>query len=266
MVEKRIKVIAAKEGLTIQPNVVGELVASTSGDIRQILNLLSTFRLRSNNLSFDQSKTMASTASKNLNLTPFDVIGKLLGVSSFRSLSFSDKMDLYFQDYSLIPLFVQENYIKMIPSLAPKNPSNPKLSNREQLKLLSQAADSICDADILESRQRNENSWSLLPIHAVLSTIRPCFFSHGQMQSSSGYGGGYAFPSWLGQNSKQTKTKRLLREIQTHMRLLTSADKNQILLSYLPILASALTKPLIEKNVGVRMITYFLTQNRELMM
>ena len=246
--------IAAKEGLTLQPNVVGELVASTSGDIRQILNLLSTFRLGATNLSYDQSKAISSTASKNLNLTPFDVIGKLLGVSSFRSASFSDKMDLYFQDYSLIPLFVAENYVKMIPSLAVKNPNNPKANSLEQLKLLSQAADSICDADLLESAQRTENSWSLLPIHAVLSTIRPCFFSHGQMQQTSGYGGyggGYAFPSWLGQNSKQTKTKRLLREIQTHMRLLTSADKNQILLSYLPLLATLLTKPLREKDAEV---------------
>jgi hypothetical protein len=49
----------------------------------------------------------SATASKNLNLTPFDVISRLLGKSTFRSTTFNDKTDLYFQDYSLIPLFVQ---------------------------------------------------------------------------------------------------------------------------------------------------------------
>lgn len=58
MVEKRIKVIAAKENLVLQANVIGELVAATSADIRQILNLLSTYRLGANNLSFDQSRQM----------------------------------------------------------------------------------------------------------------------------------------------------------------------------------------------------------------
>ncbi len=58
MVEKRIAVIAAKEKLSLKPNVVGELVQSTSADIRQILNLLSTYRLGSDVLSFDQAKQM----------------------------------------------------------------------------------------------------------------------------------------------------------------------------------------------------------------
>lgn len=174
--------------------------------------------------------------------------------SSFRSSTFSDKMDLYFQDYSLIPLFVQENYIKMNPSLAVDSGLSGRKLTAHSLKLLSEAADSISDSDILDASQRNENSFGLLPIHATLSTIRPCFFTHGSLQSGSfsyGAGGGYAFPSWLGQNSKQNKTKRLLREIQTHMRLLTSADKNQILLNYLPVLAPLLTRPLAEKENDV---------------
>ena len=57
-VEKRIAMIAAKEGLKLQPNAIGELVQSTGADIRQILNLLSTYRLGSNELSFDDSKRM----------------------------------------------------------------------------------------------------------------------------------------------------------------------------------------------------------------
>lgn len=57
-VEVRIKKVCEAEGLEIRPNVIGELVACTSGDIRQILNLLSTYRLRSNTMDFNDSKKM----------------------------------------------------------------------------------------------------------------------------------------------------------------------------------------------------------------
>lgn len=54
----RIMAIAEKEGLSIQPNALEELVTSTHADIRQILNLLSTYKLTQQNLSFDQSKSL----------------------------------------------------------------------------------------------------------------------------------------------------------------------------------------------------------------
>jgi hypothetical protein len=42
----------------LKPNVVSELVSSTSADIRQILNLLSTYRLSKRTMTFDQSKDL----------------------------------------------------------------------------------------------------------------------------------------------------------------------------------------------------------------
>lgn len=185
-------------------------------------------------------------------MSPFDVTGKLFSASSFRSSSMTDKIDLYFQDYSLIPLFIQENYIKM-------NPSMTSGSGRQQtastLKLLAEAADSISMGDLVDSVQRKENSWSLLPLHAAMSTIRPCFFTHGGMQ------GMYQFPGWLGQNSKVNKSNRLLREIEQHMRIKVSGDKSEIRMTYLPLLAKLLTQPLENEDIeGVisRMDEYYL--------
>jgi replication factor C subunit 1 len=57
-VEARMKNIARIEGLELKPNVIGELVASTSGDIRQILNILSTYRLRASVLTYDDTKKL----------------------------------------------------------------------------------------------------------------------------------------------------------------------------------------------------------------
>lgn len=50
--------IASKEKLTLRPNVVGELVSATSGDIRQIINILSTYRLGADTLTYDQTKEL----------------------------------------------------------------------------------------------------------------------------------------------------------------------------------------------------------------
>jgi replication factor C subunit 1 len=79
--------------------------------------------------------------------------------------------------------------------------------------------------------------------------------------------GMYNFPGWLGQNSKQTKSNRLLREVQQKMKLKASANKSDIRLEYLPSLSKFLINPMIEReNDGIeevinRMDYYYL--NRE---
>jgi DNA polymerase III delta prime subunit len=48
--------IAFKEGLKLSPQAVDQFVEGTHSDIRQILNLLSTYRLSRTDLQFDDSK------------------------------------------------------------------------------------------------------------------------------------------------------------------------------------------------------------------
>ncbi|XJO75680.1 hypothetical protein BDV3_006321 [Batrachochytrium dendrobatidis] len=247
MISARVEMICKKEGLDISPNVIAELVDSTSADIRQILNILSTYKLTNNRLTYDEAKTLSANTRKNSTMSPFDIIGKLLSHGSYRNLSFGDMIDLYFHDYSMVPLMVHENYLNQIPSLSTELRATGKQLDLETVRLLSEAADSISMGDLVESVQRSENSWSLLPLHAVMSTIRPCFFAHGRGSLR------YNFASWLGQNSKQAKAQRFLREIQIHMRLRTSADKNQVCQCYLPTLAQLLTRPL--SNSGTDGIT-----------
>lgn len=42
-------------------------------------------------------------------MSPFDVVAKLFNASSYNAATVSDKIELYFQDYGLIPLMVQVN-------------------------------------------------------------------------------------------------------------------------------------------------------------
>ena len=44
--------------MKIPPNVVDQLVAGAQSDIRQILNMLSTWKLSSNSMNFDESKNL----------------------------------------------------------------------------------------------------------------------------------------------------------------------------------------------------------------
>ena len=106
-VEKRIQNICEIERLTLKPNVIVELVASTGGDIRQILNLLSTFRLGADTMKYDDAKKLSTTSSKNVTMNIFDITAQLFDRQNFRSISFSNKCDLYFQDFQMIPLMVQ---------------------------------------------------------------------------------------------------------------------------------------------------------------
>ncbi|KAJ3388572.1 hypothetical protein HDU84_009670 [Entophlyctis sp. JEL0112] len=280
-VEKAIKNIAQKEGLDIKFNAMDTLVKSTHADIRQILNMLSTYALQSNELSFDQSRELwvsfgvfsadlyhrAKSSEKNMSMGPWDIAGLLFNRSSFRELSFPDKLELYFHDFSLVPLMIQENYIRMDPTLAHENGGPTKQGqDLETLSCLSQAADAIAYGDIISSVQMKTQNWGLLPFHGVTSTVRPAFFSHGSLTGVTHFGGGYAFPGWLGKNSTQGKNARLLKEIQLHVRLHVSADKNEVRQSYIPVLAPLLTVPMVkEEQNGINQVIktmddYYLTR------
>jgi len=75
-----------------------------------------------------------------------------------------------------------------------------------------------------------------MPTHAVFSCVTPSYYMHG------GATGQYGFTSWLGNNSKQGKLTRLLREIQGHMRLRISGDRNEVRQSYMQTLFDRLVR------------------------
>lgn len=59
----------------------------------------------------------AAAAHKDLKLGPFEVIRKVFAVNNEagKPMSFNEALDLFFQDYSIGPLFVQENYLNVRP-------------------------------------------------------------------------------------------------------------------------------------------------------
>jgi len=128
----------------------------------------------------------------------------------------------------------------------------------------------VADGDLLQRKIMSQQQFSLLPAHAVISTILP-----GVLM-----GGGGAMPtfpsyvyalwlachlpcrltsancddccllrSWLGKNSNQNKHYRQLTEAKINMSVTTGgATARAIALEYLPMLREKLVRPLLEND------------------
>ena len=140
-----------REKLKIPPNVVDELIKGANSDIRQVLNMLSTFKLGKNEMTFDEGKDLIKINEKNTILTPFTIIDRLTSPYAFSRTNketLGDKMELYFHDFSFVPLFMQEHYIKTNPATLASYDGPEK--GLKHIELLSKAADSISDGDLID--------------------------------------------------------------------------------------------------------------------
>ncbi|KAH9483192.1 Replication factor C subunit 1, partial [Psilocybe cubensis] len=266
-IRSRILTIAFKEKMKIPANVIDQLINGAQSDIRQVLNMLSTWKLSSDTMDFDEGKDLAKMNQKYSILSPFDITSKLLGPYVYSPTSretLGDKMDYYFQDHSFVPLFIQENYLKTEPARI-RNLEGPEKILRE-LQLMDRAASSISDGDLVDALIHGpEQHWGLMPLHAICSTVTPTYNLYG---NGAGYGGPNAmsFPQWLGQNSKQNKLARQLGDVQIRMRLKVSGDKTEIRQSYIPSLFPYMVKPLMDEGVSAvdevieRMDEYYISK------
>lgn len=191
-IREKMLVIAEREGLRIEPNALDQIITSSGNDIRQIITALSCYRLGANSMSYDQSKHLMSVAGKNVEISFFDATAKLLSNRAFESgQTIDDMLDLYFVDFSLMPLMIQENYLKLSPALVKKHPQHDSL--KMELTYLSRAADSISDGDLCSAIIHRNQEWGLLPVQGVFSTVRAAYFSHGITTRQAGFGGAYDF-------------------------------------------------------------------------
>lgn len=255
-VKARIMTICHREKIKIDPSIIGQLVQTTNNDIRQMINLLSTVSKTQKNIGYDQSKEFSKSWQKQTVLKPFDIVGRLLNGQIYSANSnhlLNDKIDLYFNDIDFTPLMVQENYLYTRPSNV--------VDHKEHLKRVAAAADDISVSDQVNSLIRSsEQQWSLLPFHAIMSSIKPSLEVAGNITQRINFAG------WLGQNSKQMKYQRLLQELQYHTRLRTSTDKKEFRLEYIPLLSKKLTTPIVnDGEEGIQttiesMDHYFITK------
>ncbi|XP_004870353.2 replication factor C subunit 1 isoform X4 [Heterocephalus glaber] len=244
--------IAFKEGLKIPPPAMNEIILGANQDIRQVLHNLSLWCARSKALTYDQAKADSHRAKKDIKLGPFDVARKVFAAGEETAhMSLMDKSDLFFHDYSIAPLFVQENYLHVKPVAAGGD-------MKKHLMLLSRAADSICDGDLVDSQIRSKQNWSLLPTQAIYASVLPGELMRGYMTQFP------TFPSWLGKHSSTGRHDRIVQDLALHMSLRTYSSKRTVNMDYLSHIRDALVQPLTSQGVeGVQdvvalMNTYYL--------
>lgn len=243
-IRSRVSTIAFREGLKIPPNVINALIEGSGADIRQVVNMISTAKLDSQTLSFEEGKDMSKAWEKHIVLKPWDMVAKILGGGLFNPASRStlnDKQELYFNDHEFAPLMLQENYLGTNPVRTNPYNDNPKMKRLATLDLASKAADSISDGDLVDRMiHGSQQQWGLMPTHAIFSFVRPASFIYGSLAGH----GGTRFTAWLGKNSSYGKLMRMVKEIQGHMRLRVTADRHEIRQTYMPLLFDRLVKRL----------------------
>uniref|UniRef100_A0A8C3B0R9 Replication factor C subunit 1 n=1 Tax=Cyclopterus lumpus TaxID=8103 RepID=A0A8C3B0R9_CYCLU len=220
--------LAFKEGIKIPPPALNEMILAANQDVRQVIHNLSMWSAKDKVMTYDQCKSDAASARKDIKLGPFDVCRKVFcfGEES-ANMSLIDKSDLFFHDYSLAPLFVQENYLHVRPKAAGGD-------LKSHLMLLSKTADSISDGDLVDRQIRSRQNWSLLPTQAVYASVLPGELMKGYMSQFP------TFPSWLGKFSSTNKHSRIIQELASHMGL----NRQAVNLDYLFYLRQALLSPL----------------------
>ncbi|KAF7587133.1 hypothetical protein BBP40_007682 [Aspergillus hancockii] len=261
-IRARLSTICFREGLKIPPPVLDSLIEGTHADIRQVINMLSTVKLDQQKLDYEKGKEMSKAWEKHVILKPWDIVSKILSAQMFSPSSkatLNDKIELYFNDHEFSYLMLQENYLRTRPTLT--GSYQGKEQKLKLLELADNAASSISDGDLVDRMiHGTQQQWSLMPTHAVFSFVRPASFTYGNMTERS------AFTTWLGQNSKQGKLWRYIKEIQGHMRLRASGDRDEIRQQYLPLIWDKLVRRLMkEGKASVEevidfMDSYFLTR------
>ena len=202
-ISRRFMQICELEGLTMQENTLRRLFEENNGDVRLLLNTLQVIRLGASNLSYDQAGELMSTSKKSADLSNFAVFEKIMDGGSYRQSSLRDRIALHFSDASMVPLFVQENYLSMKPTCG--------MNDLSTLAALDKAASSISAAENVEVIIQRTQSYSLASSHALLATLIPAHCYNGRISGRLG------FPSWFGNYSKSRKYARLMNGVTAHV-------------------------------------------------
>uniref|UniRef100_A0A034VZC1 Replication factor C subunit 1 n=1 Tax=Bactrocera dorsalis TaxID=27457 RepID=A0A034VZC1_BACDO len=229
-IKGRILSICCKEGFKIDSEKVDEIIEATNNDIRQTINHISLLSAGKYLKLPTSAKGTNKTAEKDLKMGPWEVVRKVFSADEHKHMTLNDKCDLFFQDYSMGPLFVQQNYLQV----------SPTGSKSDIPSKVACTADALSLGDLVDKRIRSNSAWSLLPTQAIFSSVLPGEYMSGH------FTGQINFPGWLGKYSRSNKRSRLAQEIHDHTRLRTSASRQSIRLDYAPFLLAKIVRPLKE--------------------
>lgn len=185
----RLKSILKAENKYIPDNILFEICRLCNQDLRYIINTL--------------QKNKNITDIKNLNIFKKNISKNIFEITSelFSQLTVNQKIDLYFEDYSMVPLFVYERYLKTEYIEYGQKKLNPRIT----IDKIAEYADSISFGDIIDYKIHGQSqNYSLLPYHAIYSCVIP---------TQTLTFGIVTFPQILGKISSSNAFRKLLIEL-----------------------------------------------------
>ena len=194
----RLLDICKKEGVFVDNQTLTYIVENFGNDIRQTINYLDLCSRTKRNVNDIKKNCEEFKKDKSITVGSFDISKILLNRNETSKLNFSQKLDLFFVDFDLIPNMIFENYI----STAIINNNNP--DKRESLKKITEGTDFMSFGDVIENRMKSQMEWSLLPDKGVHSTVIPSMIFSSFL----------SFPKFPEHFNKITKIIKLERELK----------------------------------------------------
>eukprot|EP01128_Nolandella_sp_AFSM9_P002287 TRINITY_DN12661_c0_g1_i1.p1 TRINITY_DN12661_c0_g1~~TRINITY_DN12661_c0_g1_i1.p1 ORF type:complete len:851 (-),score=144.39 TRINITY_DN12661_c0_g1_i1:32-2584(-) len=232
---QRMAAIAAAEGFEISPTLLGKLLDSCHGDLRQALNLLQMWRTTSETLNDETVEAGLKKSGKSLNLGANEIVPEMFPWNP-RKLTVTEKIDMYFMDYSLLPILMHEAYLA----------SGPTIAN------MSLCADSISEGDVFTQAIRSRQMHSLMPAEALLGVIRPGALA-GPTKPF------LRFPQFLGRMSSTIRHVRELNNLAHDVQRVTHAGPSSLALEYNSMFARKLSQPLAMRGAdGIDSVKSFM--------
>jgi len=219
---KRIEEIARKENINIESDQILSIVKAANGDIRNSINTLQFWA---------QGESMDGEA---LNQRAGKVIPIIDAVDATMRLlkpttPLEERLDCFFVDYSLVPLYIQEN-----------------IQFSGDIKKWADSLDSIAQGEIFDSLIFQENDWSLLTAKGLFSSVIPSFITPGKE-----WGAMAKFPMFWGKLSKGKKLERYIHEISNRVSRNCSVPSNEIFDTTLSLLLHKIDSHLTGRNPDV---------------
>lgn len=162
------------------------LVEQSGNDIRSCINTL----------QFQGGGGKGSGKDTLLRMDPFSAAGRLFSPHG----TLNERSSLVFVDYGIVPLMVSEGYI------AAAGKGHTYASDTVKLERCAAAAEWLGFADILDKRIHRTQSWDLMT-HAVVATTAAASIVAGPAPFQ-------IWPQWLGKNSKRTKHRKWIRDME----------------------------------------------------
>ncbi|KAI1722830.1 ATPase family associated with various cellular activities (AAA) domain-containing protein [Ditylenchus destructor] len=208
--------------LKVPGEVLDKIIEASHHDLRQCvhnLQLISSAPINANQ----------TIQKKDVSVNIFDAARKILSAES----NLLEKQEMFFSDYSIMPLFVQENY----PSVRA-----PRIGNAQHIDSIRRAAECISFGDIIDKQIRSLGAWNLLVDQAMFSCVLPATIMNGHMSEQ------ISFPSWFGKYSTLNKRQRLMRQLSTHTNLGISGSNHALVVDYLPVMRERMYRPLLSPD------------------